>query len=32
MIAEERAALSARTTPENMPAPFAILDHYSLDN
>ena len=32
MIAEERAALSARTTPENMPAPFAIIDHYSLDN
>ena len=32
MIAEERAVLSVRTTPENMPAPFAILDHYSLDN
>ena len=32
MIAEERAVLSMRTTPENMPAPFAILDHYSLDN
>ena len=29
-IAAERAALLARTRPENMPAPFAILDHYSL--
>ena len=29
MIAVERAAISARTTPENMPAPFKILDHYS---
>ena len=31
MITEERATLSARTTPENMPAPFAILDHFSID-
>ena len=31
MIAAERAALAARTTPGNMPAPFAILDHYSID-
>ena len=32
MIAEERAVLSVRATPGNIPAPFAILDHYSLDN
>ena len=31
MITEERATLSARTTPEIMPAPFAILDHFSID-
>ena len=29
-IEAEREALLARTRPENMPAPFAILDHYSL--
>ena len=29
-IADERAALMARTSPRNMPAPFGILDHYSL--
>ena len=31
-IETERSALMARTRPENMPAPFAILDHYSLDD
>ena len=30
VIADERAALLARTSPRNMPAPFGILDHYSL--
>ena len=30
VIADERAALMARTSPRNMPAPFGILDHYSL--
>jgi len=28
-IEEERAALLARTRPENTPAPFAVLDHYA---
>ena len=31
-IDAERAALLARTRPENMPAPFGVLDHYSLDD
>ena len=31
MIAAERAKLSARTSPRNMPAPFAILDHFSVN-
>ena len=31
-IDAERAALLARTRPENMPAPFGVLDHYSLNN
>lgn len=31
-IEAERGALLARTSPENMPAPFAILDHYSLND
>ena len=30
VIADERAALMARTSPRNMPAPFGILDHYSF--
>ena len=30
MIEAERAALLARTNPRNMPAPFGILDHYSV--
>ena len=29
LIAAERAGIEARTRPENTPAPFAILDHYS---
>jgi len=29
LIAAERAKISARTRPENTPAPFAVLDHYS---
>ena len=32
VIADERAALMARTSPRNMPAPFGILDHYSLSD
>lgn len=28
-IAQERAKVASRTRPENTPAPFAILDHYS---
>jgi len=32
MIEAERARLMARTTPRNMPAPFAILDHFSVDD
>ncbi len=32
MIAAEKAKLSARTSPRNMPAPFAILDHFSVDD
>ena len=31
-IEAERATLLARTRPENMPAPFAVLDHYSICN
>ncbi|MGC6452799.1 MAG: 3-hydroxyacyl-CoA dehydrogenase NAD-binding domain-containing protein [Candidatus Puniceispirillaceae bacterium] len=31
-IEAERASLLARTRPENMPAPFAILDHYSVND
>jgi len=31
-IEAERTALLARTRPENMPAPFAILNHYSVDD
>ena len=31
-IDAERAALLARTRPENMPAPFGVLDHYSLND
>jgi len=31
-IEAERATLLARTRPENMPAPFAVLDHYSISN
>lgn len=30
IIESERAALLARTNPRNMPAPFGILDHYSV--
>ena len=30
IIEAERAALLARTSPRNMPAPFGILDHYSV--
>ena len=30
VIDGERTALLARTSPRNMPAPFAILDHYSV--
>ena len=30
MIETERAKLTARTSPRNMPAPFAILDHFSV--
>ena len=30
VIADERAALMARTSPRNTPAPFGILDHYSV--
>ena len=32
IIAEHRAAIAKRALPENMPAPFAILDHYSNKN
>ena len=32
VIEAERATLLARTRPENMPAPFAVLDHYSISN
>ena len=32
MIAAERDKLTARTSPRNMPAPFAILDHFSVDD
>jgi 3-hydroxyacyl-CoA dehydrogenase/enoyl-CoA hydratase/3-hydroxybutyryl-CoA epimerase len=32
MIAAERAKLTARTSQRNMPAPFAILDHFSVDD
>ena len=32
IIAEHRAAIAKRALPENMPAPFAILDHYSDNN
>lgn len=32
LIAAERAGVAARTRPENTPAPFAILDHYSFKN
>ena len=32
VIADERAALMARTSPRNMPAPFGILNHYSLSD
>jgi len=32
LIARERAAIATRTRPENTPAPFAILDHYSSNN
>ena len=32
MIEAERAKLTARTSPRNMPAPFAILDHFSIDD
>ena len=32
MIAAERAKLTARTSPRNMPAPFAILDHFSVSD
>lgn len=31
VIEGERTALLARTSPRNMPAPFAILDHYSVN-
>jgi len=32
MIETERAKLTARTSPRNMPAPFAILDHFSVSD
>ena len=32
VIAEARAAVAKRALPETMPAPFAILDHYSGEN
>ncbi len=32
MIEAERTRLMTRTTPRNMPAPFAILDHFSVDD
>ena len=32
MIAAEREKLTARTSPRNMPAPFAILDHFSVND
>jgi len=32
LIARERAAIATRTRPENTPAPFVILDHFSSNN
>ncbi|NCF49612.1 MAG: hypothetical protein GWP36_08920 [Bacteroidetes bacterium] len=32
IIAAERAVIAKRMLPENLPAPFAILDHYSDDD